>query len=151
VAAAVPGRPTADRVPLAEALPRAWAVTLHCPWTRSTDRMVNAWFLDLLPPGALLINTSRGGLVDESALVDALTSGRLGGAGLDVLGREPPPAHHPLTNAGAAWAARVTITPHLAWGTVEARARLRREVAENLAAFQRNERRNRVEPAWTKA
>jgi glycerate dehydrogenase len=144
LAAAVPGRPAGDRVPLAEALPQAHAVTLHCPWTAKTDRLVDAGFLAQLRPGAVLINTSRGGLVDEAALVDTLASGRLGGVGLDVLGREPPPPEHRLTNPAAPWSGRVIVTPHLAWATIEARARLRREVAENLAAFTRGEARNRV-------
>ena len=144
IAAAVPGRPTAERVPLAEALPQADFVTLHCPLTSHTDRLVDPRFLAQLRPGALLINTSRGGLVDNAALVQALAAGRLGGVALDVLSREPPPADHPLTNPAAPWASRVVVTPHLAWATVEARARLRREVAENLAAFLRGEARNRV-------
>jgi glycerate dehydrogenase len=144
LAAAVPGRPAADRVPLGEALPQADFVTLHCPWTAKTDRLVGPDFLAQLRPGAILINTSRGGLLDEGAVVDALASGRLGGLVVDVLGREPPPADHRLTSAAAPWAARVLVTPHLAWATVEARARLRHEVAENLAAFTRGEARNRI-------
>jgi glycerate dehydrogenase len=145
VAAAVPGSPAAGRVPLAEALPAADVVTLHCPLTPATTNLVNAGFLAQLKPGALLVNTSRGGLVDEAALIEALASGRLGGAGLDVLSREPPPADHPLTDPRAPWAARVVVTPHIAWGTIEARARLRREVGENLRAWAAGERRNRVD------
>ena len=146
IAAAVPGSPvTADRVPLPEALPQADLVTLHCPLTPATQRLVDARFLAALPPGAVLINTSRGGLIDLPALQASLNAGHLGGVGLDVLDREPPPLDHPLTDPTAPYADRVVITPHLAWGTVEARARLRHEVAENLAAFTRGERRNRVE------
>jgi glycerate dehydrogenase len=144
LAAAVPGRPAAERVPLGEALAQADFVTLHCPWTAKTDRLVDAGFLAQLRPGTIVINTSRGGLLDEGAVVDALASGRLGGLGVDVLGREPPPAEHRLTSASAPWAGRVVVTPHLAWATVEARARLRREVADNLAAFTRGEARNRL-------
>jgi glycerate dehydrogenase len=144
VPAAVPGSRAHDRVPLQEALPHADAVTLHCPLTPATQGLVNTRFLESLKPNAYLINTSRGGLVDETALVAALDAGRLGGVGLDVLSQEPPPVTHPLTDPKAPWAARVVITPHIAWGTVEARARLRREVAENVAAFLRGEPRNRV-------
>jgi glycerate dehydrogenase len=147
VQAAVPGSPPragAPRVPLAEALQAADVVTLHCPLTDATRGMVDARFLAALPPGAILINTARGGLVDEPALVAALAAGRLGGVGLDVLSVEPPPADHPLTDPRAPWAGRLAVTPHIGWGTVEARRRLTDEVTENLAAFLRGERRNRV-------
>lgn len=143
--AAVPGSPTrADRVPLLEALGHADVVSLHCPLTESTRGLVNAGFLGALKPGAILINTGRGGLVNEPDLVGALASARLGGAGLDVLSSEPPPADHPLLDPRAPWAGRLVVTPHIGWGTVEARRRLATEVAENYAAFLRGERRNRV-------
>jgi glycerate dehydrogenase len=143
--AAVPGSPTSSaRVPLLEALSQADVVSLHCPLTESTRGLVDGTFLSALKPGAVLINTGRGGLVDEPALAAALASGRLGGAGLDVLTQEPPPADHPLLDPRAPWAARLVVTPHIAWGTVEARRRLAGEVAENYAAFLRGERRNRI-------
>lgn len=141
LAAAVPGSRSADRVPLDEALPAADVVSLHCPLTPTTERLVDARFLGKLKPTAILVNTSRGGLVDEAALADALARERLGGAALDVLGAEPPPADHPLATLATP---RLVVTPHIGWGTVEARARLRREVAENLAAFLAGARRNRV-------
>jgi glycerate dehydrogenase len=147
VQAAVPGSPPragAPRTPLAEALPRADIVTLHCPLTEATRGMVDARFLAAMKPGAILVNTARGGLVDETALIAALSAGRLGGIGLDVLSVEPPPADHPLTAPRAPWADRLVVTPHIGWGTVEARRRLAGEVTENLAAFLRGERRNRV-------
>jgi len=147
VRAAVPGAPAradAPRVPLYEALALADVVSLHCPLTEATRNLVGAEFLRALPPGAILINTGRGGLVDEAALVAALDSGRLGGAGLDVLSAEPPPPDHPLADPRAPWAARVVITPHMGWGTAEARRRLVSEVARNLAAFMKGEPRNRV-------
>ena len=152
LAAAVPGRPAGAaraagplRRPLEEVLPRADVVSLHCPLTPATERLVNARFLELMKRGAWLINTSRGGLLDEPALLQALTSGRLGAAGLDVLTEEPPPADHPLLNPAAPFADRLVVTPHIGWGTVEARARLRQEVASNLRAFLAGERRNRVD------
>ena len=148
VRAAVPGSPSragAARSPLAEALPVADVVSLHCPLTEATRGLVDGAFLGALKPGAILINTGRGALVDEGALVAALADGRLGGAGLDVLAEEPPPADHPLTDPRAPFAGRVVVTPHIGWGTVEARRRLAAEVTANLAAFLRGERRNRVD------
>jgi glycerate dehydrogenase len=145
IPAAVPGSASMGRVPLDLALPRADVVTLHCPLTPATHTLVDRAFLSRLAPGAILVNTSRGAIVDMDALVDALGSGRLAGAALDVLPTEPPPRDMPLLAPGAPWASRLIVTPHLAWGTVEARRRLAGEVARNLAAFQAGERRNRVE------
>jgi glycerate dehydrogenase len=148
VRAAVPGSPPRageTRTPLADALPAADVVSLHCPLTDATRGLVGARFLGTMKPGAILINTARGPLVDEAALIAALASGRLGGVGLDVLGVEPPPADHPLGDARAPWAGRVVVTPHIGWGAVEARRRLAAEAAENLRAFIAGERRNRVD------
>lgn len=146
VEAAVPGSPTrAPRTPLAEALQQADVVSLHCPLTPSTTGMVDAGFLGALKAGAILINTGRGALVNERDLLAALAAGRLAGAGLDVLSEEPPPADHPLLDPNAPWAGRVVVTPHIGWGTVEARRRLAVAVTENLAAFLAGQRRNRVD------
>jgi glycerate dehydrogenase len=145
VAAAVPGSTTQDRVPLAQALPMADVVSVHCPLTPSTQGLVGRDFLAALPAGAILINTSRGPVVDEAALVEALAAGKLGGVGLDVMEREPPAADHPLLAPDAPWADRLLVTPHLGWGTVEARGRLADEVSRNLAAFVAGQRRNRVD------
>jgi glycerate dehydrogenase len=145
LAAAVPGGSSEGRVPLEEALRKADVVSLHCPLTERTARFVDAAFLRRMKPGSILINTSRGGLVDETALLQALAEGNLGGALLDVLTVEPPPRDHPLLDPEAPWARRVIVTPHMSWATVEARQRLIRTVAENLAAFQRGERLNRVD------
>jgi glycerate dehydrogenase len=105
-------------------------VTLHCPLTPDTRHLINARTLALMKPTAFLINTSRGPLVDEPALADALNSGRLAGAGLDVLTTEPPPPDTPLLTARNCW-----ITPHIAWAARAARARLLATVVENLRAF----------------
>lgn len=144
IAGAVPGSTTPGRTPLAEALPQADVVSLHCPLTPATQGLVGTEFLARLKPGALLINTGRGPLLDEGAVVQALASGRLGGLGIDVLAKEPPAAGHPLLDPTPAWASRVVVTPHIAWGTVEARARLVGEVVANLAAFSAGQPRNRV-------
>jgi glycerate dehydrogenase len=145
VAAAVPGGTSEGREPLETAIPKADVVSLHCPLTDRTRGLVDAAFLAAMKPGAILINTSRGALVDESALIESLARGRPRAALLDVLGEEPPPPDHPLLDARAPWADRVLVTPHIAWGKVEARQRLIRVVSENLAAFVRGERKNRVD------
>ncbi len=144
LAAAVPGSATPGRMPLSEALGQAFAVTLHCPLTPATTRLVDRTFLAALRPGAILINTGRGGLVDELALEEALASGHLGGLGLDVVASEPPAPGHRLLDPSASWSDHVVVTPHVAWGSIESRARLVAESALNLAAFQRGERRNLV-------
>ncbi|HEX4475479.1 MAG TPA: D-2-hydroxyacid dehydrogenase [Polyangiaceae bacterium] len=147
IAAAVPGSTTPGRVPLHDALAQGDVVTLHCPLTPSTRHIVNRDSLARMKPGAVLINTGRGALIDEAALLAALEEGRLGGVGLDVLEREPPAAGHPLLDANQPWSTRLVVTPHLGWATVEARERLITEVTANLAAFVRGESRNRVERA----
>lgn len=145
IPAAVPGSASTGRTPLAEALPVADVVTLHCPLTPATRGMVDGAFFAAMKAGAIFINTSRGPIVDETALLDALRAGHLGGAGLDVLEREPPAPEHPLLAPDAPWAGRLLVTPHLAWGTVEARRRLASQVAQNLAAFQAGARLHRVD------
>jgi glycerate dehydrogenase len=142
---AVPGSSSPGRMPLSEALPQCDAITLHCPLTPSTTKLVGADFLARLKPGAVLVNTGRGGLIDEEALAEALSSGRLGAACLDVLTAEPPPADHPLLRRDAPWADRLLVTPHIGWATVEARTRLVDLATGNLRAFLAGERCNRVD------
>jgi glycerate dehydrogenase len=105
-------------------------LTLHCPLTPETNHLVNAQRLSWMKPSAFLLNTSRGQLVDEDALAVALNSGKLAGAGLDVLSVEPPPANNPLLRAR-----NCIITPHLAWATKAARSRLMQAAVENVRAF----------------
>ena len=93
---------------------------------------------------AVLINTGRGALVDERALEQALASGHLAGAGRDVLAEEPPPADHRLLRPDAAWAARLVVTPHFGWASVEARARLVKEATANVRAYLAGQPRNRI-------
>ncbi len=142
---AVPGSTSTDRIPLAEALPQADVVSLHCPLTPTTTRLVDADFLARMRPDAILVNTGRGDLIDEAALAAALVSGHLAAACLDVLSSEPPPANHPLLTPDAPWTERLYITPHIGWATVEARARLVDEACRNVQAFLAGERRNRVD------
>lgn len=105
-------------------------LSLHCPLTPQTKQLVNAERLRLMKPTALLLNTSRGPLVDEAALAEALNSHHLAGAGLDVLCAEPPLATNPLLQAR-----NCVITPHNAWATQAARARLLRVATDNVRAF----------------
>jgi glycerate dehydrogenase len=105
-------------------------VSLHCPLTPETDRMVDRRRLERMKPSAYLINTSRGGLIDEAALAEALNAGRIAGAGLDVLTVEPPPPDHPLLTAR-----NCCVTPHIAWATRAARSRLLDTAVENVRAF----------------
>ena len=105
-------------------------VSLSCPLTPDTERFVNRDRIAMMKPSAFFINTSRGQLVDEAALADALNSGQIAGAGLDVLSVEPPPYESPLTTAR-----NCHITPHIAWATRAARSRLLDTVIDNLAAY----------------
>ncbi len=115
---------------LDELLRTSDVVSLHCPLTPATEKLVNAERLALMKPTAFLLNTSRGPLIDEVALAEALNGGRLAGAGLDVLSVEPPPASNPLLAAK-----NCLVTPHLAWATRAARSRLMQVAVENVRAF----------------
>jgi glycerate dehydrogenase len=106
------------------------AISLHCPLTPLTEKLVNARRLAQMKPTAVLINTSRGPLIDEAALAEALNTGRIAGAGLDVLTVEPPPPGHPLVGAKNCF-----ITPHIAWATKAARQRLLDIAVDNVRAF----------------
>jgi len=110
---------------------QADVVSLHCPLTTHNAGFVNRSLLSLMKPTAFLINTARGGLIQEADLADALNRGLIAGAGLDVLSVEPPPADHPLLHAS-----HCIITPHQAWATRAARQRLLNQIVENLKAFQ---------------
>ena len=133
VAAALPGRDgSGDRLPIDALMERSDVVSLHCPLTPETDGLVGADQLAALGPEGLLINTARGGLVDSAALAEALRNGALGGAGIDVLEREPPPRDHPLL---AADIPRLIVTPHTAWSALEARERAIQQTAENIDNF----------------
>ncbi len=114
-------------------------VTLHCPLTPQTQQFVNAATIAEMKPTAFLINTSRGGLVNEIDLARALNDGRIAGAGLDVLSVEPPSISNPLLTAK-----NCIITPHIAWATRNARRRLLEVTAANVRAFQEGRPQNVV-------
>jgi len=130
---AIPGRPArADRVPLDELLAQVDALTLHCPLNEHTRDFIGARELALLKPDAFIVNTARGGLINEQALADALRSGHLGGAATDVLSVEPPVNGNPLL---AGDIPRLIVTPHNAWGSREARQRIVGQLIENAEGF----------------
>ena len=116
--------PVAD---LNAALPRADFVSIHCPKTPETVGMFDAARLSLIKPGSYLINTARGGIVDEAALYDVLASGKLAGAGLDVFAQEPPPMSNPLFKLP-----NVITAPHVAGVTREAVDRMSEQTARNI-------------------
>lgn len=122
--------PNCESVGLEELLSRSDVISLHCPLTAETKGLINATSLSRMKPSALIINTSRGSLINESDLAAALNSGRIAGAGLDVLSVEPPSADNPLLTAH-----NCIISPHIAWATQSARARLMATAVENVAAF----------------
>jgi glycerate dehydrogenase len=122
--------PSVEFVDLETLLRRSDVVSLHCPLTPETEGLVNAGRLALMKPTAFLINTSRGPVVNERDLADALNSGRIAGAGLDVLSTEPPKADNPLLGAKNCF-----ITPHFAWATRAARERLMKTVVANVRGF----------------
>ena len=109
-------------------------LSLHCPLTDDTKHFVNAETLAKMKPTAVIINTARGGVIEEEALTEALNRGQIRGAGIDVLDIEPMRSHHPYLTAKNCY-----ITPHVAWGSIEARTRLIDLVAENLRAFEKGE------------
>ena len=128
---------TADALPagiekasLEELLATSDVVSLHCPLTDNTRRMMNGETLRLMKPTAILINTGRGPLVDDQAIAEALEEGRLAAFCADVLTEEPPKADHPLLKQPNAF-----ITPHIAWATKEARSRLIQVATDNVSSF----------------
>ena len=131
------------RVPLTELFRQADVITLHCPLTPQTRNLINTETLSLMKPTALLVNTARGALIDETALIQALREKRLAAAALDVISREPPPADHPIIQA-AKELDNLLVTPHTAWSAREARERLLGEVVNNISAFFEGKPRNIV-------
>lgn len=130
-----------DRMELTQLLGVADILSLHCPLNDSTRNLIGAHELALMKPDALLINTARGALVDGHALRLALKAGRLGGAGIDVFPREPPPLGEALLDPAIP---NLLLTPHIAWAAREARQRCLDEMAANIQDFRGGGRRGRV-------
>ncbi len=138
--AAIPGREYRESRPSIEDLfSESDIVSLHCAFSPATEKLVNAPRLARMKPEAILINVSRGGLVDERALSEALATGRIAAAYLDVLSSEPPSSDNPLLSSPRAF-----ITPHIAWAARESRERLIDEAVKNLEAYLRGVPRNVV-------
>jgi len=115
---------------LDELLEKSDIITCHCPLTEKTTKLINETTISKMKKSAIFINTSRGAVVDDQALADALNNGRIAAAGLDVLTVEPPKEDNPLLCAKNCY-----ITPHIAWGAKQTRARLMKTIEENLKAF----------------
>lgn len=126
-------------VDLAQLRRDADIISLHCPLNEETNGLVKRDFILAMKPGALLINTARGQVVDEPAVAAALRAGELAGYATDVLSTEPPAADHPLLDAPNTF-----LTPHIAWATVAARRRLIAVVQDNLRSFVEGGRKNRL-------
>jgi len=131
------------RLPLDELFRRADVISLNCPLTPETNELVSRKRLGLVKPGCLLLNTARGGLIDEVALSEALRSGQLAGAALDVLSSEPPSSENPLLTAP-----NCVITPHVAWSSLPARQRLLRTSVDNVRALLAGSPIHVVNPAY---
>jgi len=129
------------RVPFKDALKLADVISLHCPLNETTRNLFNADTFRRMKKGAFLINTARGALIDSAALVAALQSGHLAGAGIDVLAKEPPVQGDPILDYAGD---NLVVTPHIAWATNEARQSALDELAANVDAFLAGKERNRV-------
>ena len=130
---------TLKYVSLDEVYARADVISLHCPLFDDNKGMIDAAAIARMKPGVMLINTSRGPLINEADLAAALASGRVAGAALDVLSTEPPRPDNPLLAAS-----NCIVTPHIAWATIEARQRLMQIAVDNLVAFKAGKPQNVV-------
>ena len=135
------GQKLARYVDLDTLLGQSDILSLHCPLFPSTENLIREETIAKMKDGAILINTARGGLVDEAALARALTLGKLRGAAVDVVSREPMLPDNPLLTAP-----NCIITPHMAWAPVESRQRLLDCVVENIRCFLAGKPQNVVNP-----
>ena len=129
----LPNRPSdSSRIPFAALLPQVDFLSLHCPLTEDTRDLIDAKAFDAMKPSAFLINCARGGIVNEQALADALTQGKIAGAATDVLTVEPPKEGNVLLDPHLP---NLIVTPHSAWGSVDARQRIVQQMVDNVEAF----------------
>ena len=128
----------------ADVLATADAISLHCPLTAETQNLIGEAELKAMKPSALLINTARGGIVDEAVLMRALKEGWIGGAGFDVLTTEPPPADHPMLDPALLALPNFLLTPHVAWSSRPAMQTLADQLIDNIEAFVAVAPKNRV-------
>ena len=131
----------ADRVSFADVLRRSDVISLHCPLTEETKNLIGADEIQQMKVNAILINTARGALIDDHALLDALKGGRLAGAGIDVLRNEPPREGNPLLEVDLP---NLIVTPHNAWASRQAMQTLADQLIDNLEAFVRGEPQNLI-------
>ena len=134
-------KPEFKRVPFQDLLSQSDVISLHCPLTAETKDLFDLQTFKTMKKNALLINTARGGLINDEALLHALENKLIAGAALDVLDHEPPAADHPLLTSGLP---NLIVTPHIAWAAKEARQRSLDEIAKNIACYLKGEPRNVV-------
>ena len=132
-----------NRVGFDELLRESDVVSLHCPLTEETDDIFNDDAFEKMKSSAILINTARGGLVNDQALIKAIENKSIAGAAIDVLDQEPPDSDHPLMKKNYK---NLIITPHIAWAARESRQRALDRIADNVEAFQRGKPINVVKP-----
>ena len=135
-------QPREGRAAFAQVVEQSDILSLHCPLTKENEQFINAHLLQQMKSTAILINTARGGLIDENALLQALEQQQIQAALLDGLTVEPPAANHPLLNANLT---NLLITPHVAWASIDSRQKLVDEIALNIQAFFKGELRNRLD------
>ena len=133
------GKALAEYLPLEELLTRSDVVSLHCNLTKENTGLINRETISMMKEGAILINTARGQLINEKDLADALNSGRLAGAAMDVVSTEPIRPDNPLLTAK-----NCVITPHIAWASKESRQRIMDCIVNNVCAFQKGSPQNVV-------
>ena len=134
-------KPEFKRVAFQDLIAQSDVISLHCPLTAETKGLFDLKAFKTMKKNALLINTARGGLINDEALLHALENKLIAGAALDVLDREPPAADHPLLTSGLP---NLIVTPHIAWAAKEARQRSLDEIAKNIACYLKGEPRNVV-------
>jgi len=140
IAESFSGRTSENRTPLDDVLKQSDIVTLHCPLSEQTNNLIDTAALSKMKSSAFLINTARGGIVNEADLAVALDNNIIAGAALDVLSQEPPVKNILLENHRK----NLIITPHIAWASQQSRQRLIDEIGKNISAFRKGKSRNLI-------